>query len=434
MSISKRNGFEGSEFGIRKYNSLTLRQMFITHIAILLTLFLWLYSDYQFININSGVDAKPRIFFVIPFNLFNLLIPIIVAYNLFGEYRQKLISSNTALILFLFVIYSVLGFANGSPYYKTDVLTAVAYFSGYAFMWLILKSKNPQYYFSLMMFLFSLFILLKSYIDQLYFNFGLDRYTSQFLYNYTLLLYFLTGINAVWAVVNKRRVYLILTLISWSIMFYCGVLLGATRSLAVSLGVVIIFSLLSSFFILKKNQLKNSLFMIVIVVISLLSFSYILYSIVEGTMFSSSSVISQRIEQNHTIDFRIEEATEVLNQLNIIDFFIGRGLGITIKTVLGQTHVPHIAILWFLMSFGVVPFLYIVYLLYIKTPSIYLKRLLSIKRKGIIHPILLVAPSLFAWSAALLISGGISYFSFFGIGITLCFYNNFRKSNLYLTE
>ena len=156
-------------------------------------------------------------------------------------------------------------------------------------------------------------------------------------------------------------------------------------------------------------------------------FFIIIYQIAVGSIFTNYTIISSRIGIDHNWYNRIEELTTVLDQLNMFSFLIGKGIGSVVATPFGQVHVPHIAIFWFLISFGLIPFLFAIYFLYVKMPLSYLKSIRLIKRTGKIHPILIVAPGLFAWSVTLLISGGISYFGFFSIGITLCFYENFTR-------
>ena len=406
-------------------SSYVVSRHILIHIAILLTLFLWLYGDYRFIVYHYGTIIKPKIF-GIPFNIVNLMIPIIIACYMFNDYRQKLFSTRNVIILILFIFFWMISmiYGNDRRYTETDTLMLIAFFSGYAFMWLMWKSGKPEFYLSLMMLLFSIVILLKSRLDLSNSNFALQRYTSPILWNYALSLYFLTGINSVWSVVNKRKVYLIASIFSLSILFYSGVLLGATRSLALVLVVLICFVLLS-FLVLFKQSGWHSILKRVLLYGVIISFIYIIYNIFSGILLSDYTIISNRMVIDDNWYSRFGEATDLLRQLNMFDLLIGRGIGATIPTALGQTHIPHISILWFLFAFGLIPFIFVVYTIYVKVPLIYMKSLRSIRRTGNIHPILIVAPGLFAWSSTMLISGGISYYGFFCIGITLCFYENF---------
>lgn len=408
--------------------SSTATEMFFTHVAILLTLFLWIYGDYRFVGYHYGTLIKPRIF-GIPFNIVNLMIPIIFAYYMFKDYRQKLISKRNVIIIILFIFYWLIGmiYGNDRRYIETDTLMLIAFFSGYAFMWLMWKSGKSEFYLFLMMLCCSIVILLKSWSDLSYSSFALQRYTSVILWNYALSLYFLIGINTVWSVVNKRKAYLIGSILSLSILFYCGVLLGATRSLALALVVLICFAALSSISVLYKQSGWHSKLKRVLLCVVFILFIYIIYRISIGTLFSDYTIIANRMVVGNSWYIRLEEAADLLRQLNMFDLLIGRGLCATVPTALGQTHIPHIAILWFLFAFGLIPFIYVIFTLYVKIPLTYLKSIHSIKRTGKIHPVLVIAPGLFAWSVSLLISGGISYYGFFSIGITLCFYENFNR-------
>ena len=399
----------------------------LTHIAILLTLFLWIYGDYIFIGIHDDTLIKPRIF-GIPFSVVNLMIPIVFACYMFKDYRQKLFSKRNVVIIVFFVFYLLVGMISGNDrgYLKEDTLMLIAFFSGYALMWLMWMSKKPEFHLFLMMLCFSFIILLKSRFDLSYSDYVLDRYTSPILWNYTLPLYFLIGINTVWSVVNKRKAYLIGSILSLSILFYCGVLLGATRTIVLSLFVLVCFAALSISALFKQSGWRSKLKRVLLCVV-FISFIYTIYRTLTGIIFSDYTIIVNRMVVDNNWYGRFEEATDLLRQLNMFDLLIGRGIGATVPTALGQTHIPHIAILWFLFAFGLIPFIYAIYTLYVKIPLTYLKSIHSIKRTGKIHPILIVAPGLFAWSASLLISGGISYYGSFCIGIILCFYEEFRK-------
>lgn len=107
----------------------TATEMFFTHVAILLTLFLWLYGDYRFTGYHYGPLIKPRIF-GIPFSIVNLMIPIIFAYYMFKDYRQKLISKRNVIIIILFIFYWLIGmiYGNDRRYIKPDTLMLIAFF------------------------------------------------------------------------------------------------------------------------------------------------------------------------------------------------------------------------------------------------------------------------------------------------------------------
>ena len=419
MSITASKISSDSSFPLNNAYGINLRKRYIIQISIILTIALWVYGDYLIVSDLFGGIQKPRVLFV-PFNLFILMMPIISAAFLFSSHRKKLFSLSTIVVIYSFMIYSVLGYINefNISYYKENFLTLIALYSGFSFMWLVLKTKNPQYYLIFMMIFFSLFLLLKTYIDLSVNNFISRRYTSPILWNYSSVLYFLTGINAVWSIVNNRKVFFLITLISWSIIFYSGVILGATRSLGITLTIVIIFSVLSSYIISKQRQ-KNSGLQRMILIAGIVFFLVFLYRVIIGSYFSGVSDISMRIQADGNVFARLVEAVDYVSGLRPIDILVGRGLGTTVKTVLGETHIPHIAIFWFLGAFGIIPFVYIVYLLYLKIPHLYFKNIIAFKNSGRINTILIVGPALFGWSATLMISGGISYFSFFGIGMTI---------------
>ena len=130
-----------------------------TSLVILLTLVLWIYGDYIIVD-SPDPSTKPR-FLGIPYSIVNMMVPIIFAYYFFNDFKQKLHSERNAIIIFLFVLYFLIGLFSGSTqeYIESDTLMLIAFFSGYSFMWLIWKSKKPEFYLSLTMLCFSFFML-----------------------------------------------------------------------------------------------------------------------------------------------------------------------------------------------------------------------------------------------------------------------------------
>jgi len=119
-----------------------------------------------------------------------------------------------------------------------------------------------------------------------------------------------------------------------------------------------------------------------------------------------------------TFQARLTEAIELLRSLSADEWLLGNGLGGMFYTTLGYwQNTPHIAVVGWLHKGGLVIAAVVIYFVYLK-PSLGFAAALSRNQRFLPIPpsIQIVGPSLMAWLALTLISGGVDNGSFFGLG------------------
>lgn len=149
----------------------------------------------------------------------------------------------------------------------------------------------------------------------------------------------------------------------------------------------------------------------------------VIVSIATGRFLAGYTQLDDRFESidlanDGTFQARVMEATELLRSLSADEWLLGNGLGGMFYTALGYwSNTPHIAVLGWLHKGGLVIAAVVIYCVYLK-PSLRFAAALSRDQRcsPIPPPIQIVGPSLMAWLALTLISGGVDNGSFYGLG------------------
>jgi len=209
---------------------------------------------------------------------------------------------------------------------------------------------------------------------------------------------------------------------SYGLLFFGGAIRTSTRSLFVQQSFCLVMMLLA----LSRDprmrgrgqQLRRlGVFFGVAAVV------YLAWQIASGGLLAGYTQLSERFStgglvNDGTMRARLGEAAELLTSMTADEWILGGGLGAMFFTPLGYwTNTPHIAVLGWLQKGGVVIFLAVLYLVYIRSGVGLMAAMSRTGRQSPLPPaILVVGPPLVAWLALTFISGGLDIGSFLGIG------------------
>jgi hypothetical protein len=146
--------------------------------------------------------------------------------------------------------------------------------------------------------------------------------------------------------------------------------------------------------------------------------------------FESLSIVDRFSANRMAVDIpegRVIEVEELLAELQPIDYLVGQGLGGTIADCVGLeaplTPTLHISIMNSLLKFGLMPFLVIVLLLYVRLPVVFAR---AIFRKRATNPravaSLICYPAAGGATSLMLMSGGYTEPSFLMLGVLYSFF------------
>jgi len=235
---------------------------------------------------------------------------------------------------------------------------------------------------------------------------------------------------------NASR-YQILPIFGIVSILYTSVILSASRSMLIFTCIILIFYCLS--FSLKNNgisinrdRLRNSMFWILVLAgIGTFLFRWLI---------AKGGIGVERLTDIGLVSYfdniRYAEITGFFEQMsNSMLIIFGQGLGGTIASPiypLDGTETMHVGIFNFWMKMGIVPFILVVFFLYIRIPYLYLR---TLRNPAMFSPFkrtanLVVLPSLFPWIAGLAISGGFGEVSFLFAGFAYLMYGEICKNGL----
>jgi hypothetical protein len=212
---------------------------------------------------------------------------------------------------------------------------------------------------------------------------------------------------------------------------YDGVVLGATRSIAISMAAFAAFAMPSLWKVsaIQPQRLAARRRMR-LAAIAIAFGCVVVVLICLGRLGTSHSAIAERFVSRagaSSSEGRIEEARIMMRGFSLEEWILGRGFG-------GETpgannmyvaYALHIGILTFLLKGGVILLAISVIVFYVALPLRY--AVACLRSAAGTTPddvgILCVAPGLAAWLAMLAMSGGYTVYASFGVGVCLAAYS-----------
>lgn len=373
--------------------------------------------------------------------IISLLIVNVSAFFVDSKFR-KLLSGKFGIIYFTFLIsYSLFGLLQGNQYIylRVDIGVWAWLIGGLALFRLMIKLPNPSLH-------LLVFIGIATWVMHYAQAFVLENTNAKLrllgrvisenniVFHYSALLLIPTAI-ALGILMKKNVIFAGILCFLIGLHIYNGIILSGTRSLALSVGTVILISTIGLSYQIENYilSIKKSIYSRAIS-ITTISGVIVIILILLGKAFSAYSVISERTLKGETTDYlRALELIDALSQMNPLQWIIGGGLGYAFDTVLGyKIHALHIGIFTFFLKGGIILFLIVAGFLYIRLPLMFLTawlRPLSMDQKTR-TAILIILPGLFGWISLLSISGGYSQYNFMGVGFGLGAFLHIKEEGL----
>jgi hypothetical protein len=273
-----------------------------------------------------------------------------------------------------------------------------------------------------------------------------ERITDWNTWAYSALLLPLTGI-ALGVLCRQGWFWTISILGLVAIHLYSVGFIGATRGAILTIAIVLICSAfglsyrISDGVLTTKSSLKQPRRLIYLLLFIGIFFLVAVFFINLDLLFDlfQNTLIFERLfnpdsATQRSSELRIEEAIGGLQSIqDEFEFLFGKGLGATFFSVLGyEINAFHIGILTFLLKGGLILFVPVVFILYVKFPLLFIKSLLiprafnPLKRTAL----LTVLPGVFGWAFVLLSGGGWTPFNSLGVGFAFGAYSHIRKHGL----
>ena len=309
-----------------------------------------------------------------------------------------------------------------------DIVVLVWPLGGVALFRLMLKSKRPTLHLFAFICLFtavmnySQIVTLETQISEILSS---GRVINKAVYACSGLLLVPTAI-AVGILFRKGVVYVTLLLAMVAIHFYNIVLLTATRSSAITLLVLMLFSSVGLSYKIKNGTLttKQSFLSILIAMLGVVCSVLIVLTLIGNLFDNSTSLISDRGADDYTTVLRMLELADALDKLNAVEWIFGGGLGYAFYSIVenvGMVGALHIGIFTFLLKGGLIIFIPIAIFLYLILPTLFgiawlNPRALDCNTRS---ATLIVLPGVFSLLVLLTLSGGFSTFTFLGAGFAL---------------
>jgi hypothetical protein len=374
--------------------------------------------------------------------LFLMLITFLSNLNTITKFVSKRILLLGVILIIYFLLQGMIinGISNISIY-NLDIRIFLWFFGGIAFANVLINTGRIIQYMKVILVVSTALIVISSIYSTGYSEYvnGLADENERighpniyilgaWIFSPTVLLFNITPPK----LFNK-----VVPLVSTFFYLYFVAVLSGTRSSAITC-----FAILVLFAISLKIKSYNST--ISIEKLKQRSKIYILITFVFILVYSAFYLDAYRITRMLTIfdsksiagDPRAFELLSFFVQSNFQQLIIGRGLGGSISSPIynGEfTSTLHIGIMNFWMKLGFVPFLMVVYFLFIRVPIKYIKSYIVIKRKitNNYHTAnVIVLSTLFPWLISLLISGGFGEINFLFSGFTLYTYGMVKTNGI----
>ena len=436
--------FHGARSSQSKLLVLLLRVL-LPPFVIYVGLAAFVFEDYVNMGVAKILRATPYVIGKLSYVEFSLGFIIGAAFLLDRTFRQVL-SSRGCLISFAVIgFYTMLGLVLGNApgWIRSDFTVWGSLLAGIAVFRLMVLSKMPRAHLVLIGLMMAAILYLGARTTQsLVSNEAYlqnERVWDFTIFHYCDILLPLIGLLAA-LVAFKNVHYFLATLVIVAAYFYCGVIVGATRTLAVSLMIVLFLSAFSMPFRRDNQLIYASLRPSGLFLMGCCLFGAALVVLTSlGMAFTGSSVIAERlagggsVQDYNSILERFEELADALDQLGFTKLLVGGGIGWVFDSFFGyESYWLHLGTFTFLLKFGVLPFLAIVAFLYLLLP---LKFLLALARPRSMNPclrtgLLVAVPGVLGWLFTLTVSGGYTPHSWLTLGITLGIFLEIRRNGL----
>ena len=149
---------------------------------------------------------------------------------------------------------------------------------------------------------------------------------------------------------------------------------------------------------------------------------WIAYLVVTGSALTRFTHLGKRFSETAAESrigaSRIDEAVQMVQEIEPSEWILGKGLGGMFYSTLGYwANTPHIGVLGWLQKGGIFIFGIVLLLVYVTPAVSFFKQVTRTRRSTAIpKPILVVGPPLIAWCLLTCISGGMEIGSFLGLG------------------
>jgi hypothetical protein len=356
-----------------------------------------------------------------------------------SSYRTFVCSKGSRWIIGFVGLALMIGILRGNavPLILLDLKIASWIFGGYALACLLFQSGNVK----LLIFVFaastSLLLILAARGAEVIDDNG--RIGGGVYWDYADLSFvFLGVIYTYFAPFTLLRLILFAAVLS--IYAYYGVNLGANRSDLIAFS-VFGFGVFTAFMCRPRAAGFGRLIYprIIFVTLLLILIAGLCFSLGHnGTLDFSEVRGIARLEDvgifNETTTSRWDELVGLFSQSSLPQLIFGRGLGGTILNVTGEQQINylHIAVFEYLMKLGMIPFVIIVWILYIKIPVRFVRALLGDKslRESETQAILSAYPFVLGWLALTLMSRGINWYIALGLGVIWAAYDKKIRRSL----
>ena len=348
------------------------------------------------------------------------------------------------LLILVVLIFSIQGLLlNGFssiPLIRADLRSLLWFIGGIGFCFVLIKSGNVTIHLKVMVGLSAILIIISSlYTLEVVFLTGKDlndlsRISDENMYLLSafvfspLILLFNIEDNSL-----KRRIFHIVIM---GAMMFCLVYLTVTRTMAITLFMVIILFYLSLFFERDKAFIRYKRrkgMYIIPIIIFVMGIAFIQNVLSEDSRLSRLSDISLSSARE---DSRYDEMIEFLEQsYKDSSIIMGQGLGGTIKSSVydgAETGTMHVGILNLWMKMGLILFISVSIFLFVIIPYWYGSTLFKSESMVPFRRTanLIVIPLLFPWLLGLALSGGFTEVGFLFAGFTYLLYGELRRYGL----
>ena len=398
-----------------------------------LTIGLFVYLDVINIGAQKGAEGRIAVAFLgfLPHADIALCLALGFAATFDPSFRSAVLSRQSICLLAFLGAFSILGVLMGNAinWLRADLRVWMWLYGGLALFRILMNLRRPGWHLLGICLIAGLILCLSAHAgrDQMNIAQSLnnERVWDVNVFNFSGMMLPLLGL--VFGAATTRNLLCFLgTLLAFALFFYGGVIVGATRSLAIALAVVCASASLGLLFQRSKTQITSRLspraaWVGLLMLCGALAVAATLF----GAAFSSSTVLSDRLSGDADVRSgldRIVELEDALQQLGPVKTVLGGGLGYTFQSIFDYTAIStHLTLFTILLKFGVVPFLLITAYLYLYLPGKFAQALL---RPASMPPslrtaLLVTLPGVFAWLTIFAMSGGYDTYYSIGLGMSL---------------
>jgi hypothetical protein len=398
---------------------------------------LFVMPDYRNIGVSIYERGNVYLFGAIPFWLVSLVVLVLSAFLTDRKHLAITISKRGIIFAAFFSFYVLLGIIQGNDIIslRTDIMMWLWILGGISIVILILQTKYR--FFHLLMFNIIMTFMLHSATISAALDIpdnltNMMRISDSLLYYYSNILMIPTSLLIILGN-RKHAIFKIIIILIIATHVYDGAIRSATRSIALTLTLMVFLSLFSA--VLSKRLALNNVikkaFILRYSIVLIIVLFLIIMLFIRGVF--GESILFLRIysaESHNSILLRLLEVEDAITQMGATKVILGGGIGFHFLSILGYDSLGlHIGIITFLLKFGAIPFSFIVYFLLFRIPLYYLKAIFGFLSydKKLRYAILVVSPGFLAWISLLCMSGGYSSYDFLGVGMGIAAFVEIRS-------